>query len=261
MGRVLLDRNKFIAQRCDSDSDTLYYHVFQFLPFAYILTWGAWVLYRKLSAASISERDRLSETTINPLRGDDSNRATITEYPGTVEVQAPGEEELDEECGKPRSFPVDARPRCLRGFWFKAFCMLIQISEAAASVIGFTYFSSQADLVSMSLILEAVMWLWAVGVLYVAPAEQHCTLPLFWALMLNTNLMRVCQITAFGLDDPVGVIILVKILLNFVLVLGTWRVYLGLVVAPILIVCLTCQMLVRCLQAVYAKCCSHVNHA
>jgi len=117
-------------------------------------------------------------------------------------------------------------------------------------VIGFLLlFNVDGDLLLVSMILEAAMWLWAAGVLLVSPAEHYCTIPLFWSLMLNSNLLRVCEVSVYGLSDPFGVLIASKIALNLVLVLTTWRVYVGLVIAPIVICVVAVQSIVRCLQS------------
>lgn len=85
------------------------------------------------------------------------------------------------------------------------------------------------------------MWLWAVAILAVSAAEHYCSLPLFWSLMLNANLLRVCEISLYGLGDPFGVLILTKLALNGFLVLTSWRVYIGVFVAPVVVGTLVVQ--------------------
>lgn len=99
------------------------------------------------------------------------------------------------------------------------------------------------------------MWLWAAAVLLISPAEHYCTLPLFWALMLNANLVRECEINAYGIQHPQGAIILTKMLINSILVLSTWRVYLGLFAAPVIVLALFFQVLIRCVQRLCVRCC------
>jgi len=275
-------------ETCGDESDKLYYHVFQFLPLAYILTWGVWVLFRRGSLSRsgsytneadipppddgshqvttnpiTSDRDRSHKASFDPISGVPRfpHRGSLVD-PGMRPSQGPvaevsSEEELDETDTHRAFVPVDARPRCLRGFWFKAFCMVVHLSEAATSAVAFAFFTddSNAVLLSVSLVIEVFLWLWAAGVLSVSPAEQHCTLPLFWALMLNTNLMRVCEISAYGLSDPFGELLLSKIVLNGILVLSTWRVYLGLIVAPLLALVVLAQFSVRGFQMLCARCC------
>jgi len=100
---------------------------------------------------------------------------------------------------------------------------------------------SPESLIVVSMLLEVAMWGWAAAILLVSPADHYCSLPMFWALMLNANLLRLCEISLYGLGDPFGIIIFVKLVLNGVLVLVAWRVYAGLVVAPVVALTLLLQ--------------------
>lgn len=246
--------------KCSGDNTDTFLHVLIWFPIAYILAWGLIVMHRR-----VQKRRQHAEEIGSSI---DEFSAPLHRFTTGPFLDQPEKPENPEDLMPSRlSMPDVHTSYCLGPKTYQFAVLALQL---VASLVSFTtgvlvlrdrpsQFDSP-EYVGVIQLLMGFVWAWCTAVLYIAPASASCSVPIFWTLVFYAHFgsfVSGCGMSSsLSHEETIKVLEMISLGVVVVLVLLSWRNFLGINFIPVLLLIVLFQLLYSFVRRCYHKHCS-----
>eukprot|EP00658_Telonema_sp_P-2_P028567 TRINITY_DN21870_c0_g1_i13.p1 TRINITY_DN21870_c0_g1~~TRINITY_DN21870_c0_g1_i13.p1 ORF type:complete len:494 (-),score=72.13 TRINITY_DN21870_c0_g1_i13:217-1698(-) len=249
--------------KCEITGTSSFLHILIWFPIAYILAWGCVVMNRRYKKV----QDFLKESLALSTDGSSSIRISSGPFLDVPEQAFDSDDEtvVEAKDGGSLTLPKKHTIYCIGPRTYQWTVLSLQVISSLASLLQGAYVLNvkpdgivNPQYIGAVWVITGLVWLWSTVVLYLAPASASCSVPIFWTLMFYAQIGAYVSGCGYGSDMDqdqfVRVMELFILAALGLLIVFSWRQFLGLNFVPVLIMIFLGQCSIALFRKIRRQC-------